>query len=224
MAVGIPPYVAYRSFENFLAELKARGLPSRIDRSILSHKSGTVQSQLLLAFRYLDLLSDSGRPTEKLRALVASEGATRKDLLREIVKSAYGIVFLSDIDLRSATSTQVEELFQQAGASGETVRRCMAFFLAAARSAGIPFSTYLKPHRGKKPSTRSSNGTTSKVALPDESTRTESALVAKKVHLKSGGSLTLELSFDVFDLTQEDRQFVFDLIDQLNEYSEKPPE
>lgn len=221
MAVGIPPYVAYRAFENFLAELKARGLPSRIDRSILSHKSGTVQSQLLLTFRYLDLLSEGGRPTEKLRGLLASEGSARKTLLREIMKSAYGVVFSSDIDLRSATSTQLEELFQQTGASGETVRRCMSFFLAAARSAGIPFSTYLKPHRGKRPATRTSNGTADRVVQPNASGRTDAALAAKRLHLNSGGSLTLELSFDVFDLNQEDRQFVFDLIDRMNEYPEQ---
>ena len=52
----IPPYVAYRTFRNFLVQLEKQGLPGRIDRSVLSHKSGTVQSQLLLALEFLGLI------------------------------------------------------------------------------------------------------------------------------------------------------------------------
>jgi len=219
MAVGIPPYIAYRTFENFLAELKARGLPSRIDRSVLSHKSGTVQSQLLLCFRYLDLIAVSGRPTEKLRGLVASEGVTRKNLQREILKSAYLFIFESDFDLRSATSYQMEELFHRTGASGETVRRCISFFLAAARTAGIPFSSYLKPHRGKKAALRSSDHSVEQTQLI-QAARSDAARAVKKIQLCSGGTLTLELSFDVFKLNKADRDFLFGLIDQLNQYQQ----
>jgi hypothetical protein len=210
MAVGIPPYVAYRTFENFLTYLQARGVPSRIDRSVLSHKSGTVQSQLLLCFQYLDLLTSSGRPTDKLRGLVSSEGAARKKLQREILKSSYTFIFESGFDLRSATNHQLEELFQQTGASGETVRRCISFFLAAAKSAGIPFSSYLKPHRGKRSSSKPSEEPPTVDSEPSNT---------KRIQLRSGGTLTLEFSFDLFDLDKADREFVFQLIDQLNEYS-----
>ena len=41
---------------------------------------------------------------------------------------------------------------------------------------------------------------------------------SRKVHLRSGGTLRLELSIDLFDLDQRDRDFVFTLIDQLKEY------
>ena len=211
MAVGIPPYVAYRTFENFLAYLKARGVPSRVDRSVLSHKSGTIQSQLLLCFQYLDLLTASGRPTEKLRGLVASEGNARKKLLQEIIKGAYGFLFEAGFDLQNATTHQLEELFQQTGASGETVRRCISFFLAAAKNAGIPFSAYLKPHRGKKAPPKS--------GLEPDRPVPARRLNAKEVKLRSGGTLTLELSFNLFDLDGADREFVFELIDHLNEYS-----
>jgi len=220
MALGIPPYVAYRTFENFLAELKARGLPYRIDRSILSHKSGTVQSQLLLCFKYLDLLTASGRPTEKLRGLVASEGSAKRNLLREVIKSSYTFIFDTDIDLRSATLNQMEELFRQTGASGETVRRCIAFFLAGARNGGIPFSSYLKPHRGKRPIVKTSDSPGKGIQSMGTAC-SEGSLTARKIHLRSGGTLTMELSFDLFKLDKADRQFVFDLIDQLNEYRQK---
>lgn len=214
MAVGIPPYVAYRTFENFLAYLRARGIPSRIDRSVLSHKSGTVQSQLLLCFHYLDLLTVSGRPTEKLHGLVNSEGAARKRLQREILTGAYTFLFQSGFDLRTATTHQMEELFQQTGASGETVRRCISFFMAAARFAGIPFSSYLKPHKGKRSSAKLSED-----SGKSPSSNTELRSGVKRVQLRSGGVLKLELSFDLFDLDKADRQFVFDLIDHLNDYA-----
>ena len=217
MAVGIPPYVSYRTFDNFLQELSIRGLPGRIDRSILASKSGTVQSQLLLAFRYLDLITDLGHPTEKLQGLAKSDGRARKTLLREILKGSYEFIFDSDVDLSAATSNQMEELFQKTGASGETVRRCIAFFLAAARNAGIPCSPYLKPHRGKRTSSKVSDAAPRGTA-EESLSRPSNALAAKRVELKSGGSLTLELSLDVFDLSEHDRQFVFGLIDEFNKY------
>ncbi len=220
MASGIPPYVAYRTFENFLAELRARGLPSRIDRSILSHKSGTVQSQLLLCLQYLDLLTASGRPTGKLRGWVTAEGGARKSMQREIIKSAYDFVFDSNFDLNSATLLQMEELFQQTGASGETVRRCIGFFLAAAKSAGIPFSAYLKPYRGKKGSLKHAEAA-GKEPTQSLNLRSEATQAIKIIQLRSGGILTLELSFDPFKLDKSDRQFVFDLIDRLNQYPQE---
>jgi hypothetical protein len=159
----------------------------------------------------LDLLTPSGRPTEKLRGLVTSEGPARKKLQQEIIRSSYVFIFTSGFDLRTATTHQLEELFQQTGASGETVRRCISFFLAAAKNAGIPFSPYLKPHRGKKASPKALVESGNPVSIKPANT--------KEVKLRSGGTLTLELSFDLFDLDKADRQFVFELIDQLNEYS-----
>jgi hypothetical protein len=43
------------------------------------------------------------------------------------------------------------------------------------------------------------------------------------VTLKSGGTLTVTASMDVFKLSPADRTFVFSLIDKLSEY-ESPPE
>lgn len=107
----------------------------------------------------------------------------------------------------------MEELFQRTGASGETVRRCISFFLAAARSAGIPFSSYLRPHKGKQ-----ARSTSAKSEPPDNPPGSATPETSKKIYLGSGGTLTLQLSLDVFKLDKGDRQFVFDLIDQLNKY------
>jgi hypothetical protein len=214
-----PPYISYRTFSNFLNELHARGLPSRIDRSVMAHKSGTIQSQLLLTLNYLGLLRRSGQPTQQLKQLIESQDQQRQEVLRGILKTAYEFVFSSDIGLQTATSDQVEELFQKTGASGETVRRCIAFFLAAAKDSGIPISGYIKPHKGKRSTVRKS-----RTESPQDGVLTgvveELGLTGnlRKVILKSGGSVKLELSVDMFDLDDEDREFVFALVDQVKEY------
>ena len=44
---------------------------------------------------------------------------------------------------------------------------------------------------------------------------------SREVHLRSGGTLRLKLSVDLFDLDQKDRDFIFNLIDQLKKYEEE---
>ncbi len=216
---SIPPYISYRTFINFLNELRTRGLPSRVDRSVMTHKSGTIQSQLLLTLNYLGLLRGSGQPTDQFKQLIESEDPQRQVVLRGILKTSYGFVFKSEIGLQNATAEQAEELFQKTGASGETVRRSIAFFLAAARDSGIPISNYIKPHKRRKAAARPGR--------PPEADGLDSEVDPglagdfKKVTLKSGGIVKLELAVDMFELAGTDREFVFGLIDCLKEYEQQ---
>ena len=216
---ALPPYISYRTFSNFLHELRARGLPSRIDRSVMAHKSGTIQSQLLLTLNYLGLLRGSGQPTDQLRQLIESQDRQRQEILRGILKTSYGFVFESDFGLQTAPSDQAEELFQKTGASGETVRRCIAFFLASAKDSGIPISDYIKPHKRRRSAvkkTRTGRPQNAAVTglVEDQGLRGN----IRKVNLKSGGSVKLELSVDMFQLDDRDREFVFGLVDRVKEY------
>jgi len=216
----IPPYISYRTFSNFLTDLRSRGVPSRIDRSVMSHKSGTVQSQLLLALHYLGLVKASGHPTERLSRLVETEGAERKQVVREMVQSSYDFAFDQSFGLETATSNQAQEVFEQTGASGETVRRCIAFFLSAAKDGGIPVSPYIKPHGRRRSASRKKGDAHHKTreAAPSPSPASDRGGESREIHLKSGGILRLELSIDLFELDQRDRDFIFTLIDQLKEY------
>jgi len=223
-SVLIPPYISYRTFNNFLLEMKTRGLPSRIDRSVMAHKSGTIQSQLLIALDFLGLIKNSGRPTPELKILVEGEEGERKAALARILRSAYPFCFHEDFGIGSATAHQAEELFQRTGASGETLRRCLAFFLAAAREGGVPVSSYIRPHRRKKPSSRLKASKTTHSPSPEIIAETPPPQGSPRVHLRSGGSLKLELSVDLFDLDGEDRAFVFDLVDRIREYQQEPLE
>ena len=146
----IPPYIAYRTFRNFLVQIEKQGVPGRIDRSVLAHKSGSVQSQLLLALRFLGLIHESGTPTDDLKELLTGIQRQRMAHFKSLLERSYPFVFGSGFDVETATSDQTEELFGRTGASGETLRRCISFFVAAAKESGIRVSAYIKPHRGKK--------------------------------------------------------------------------
>jgi len=186
----------------------------------MSHKSGTVQSQLLLALHYLGLVKASGHPTERLSRLVNAEGAERTAVVREMIQSSYDFAFDRSFGLETATSNQAQEVFEKTGASGETVRRCIAFFLAAAKDGGIPVSPYIKPHGRRRSASRKKGGAHHKTpqAAPSPLPALNRGDESREVHLKSGGTLRLELSIDLFDLDQRDRDFIFTLIDQLKEY------
>lgn len=214
----IPPYISYRTFSNFMAELKVRGLPSRIDRSVMAHKSGTIQSQLLLALRYLRLVKGSGQPTEKLQKLLESQGSQRKTILKQVVENSYRAMFEKDFGLATATSNQMEEIFQKTGASGETVRRCVAFFIAVARDGGISVSSYIQPHRRRKVTPRKRELSHRSPVPTDQCLE---SVGVKRVHLRSGGSLSFRLQANVFDLDRIDREFIFDLIDRLKVYQKR---
>ena len=216
----IPPYISYRTFSNFLTDLRSRGIPSRVDRSVMSHKSGTVQSQLLLALHYLGLVKPSGHPTPRLSKLVEAEGAERKEVVREMIRSSYDFAFDRSFGLGTATSNQAQEVFEKTGASGETVRRCIAFFLAAAKDGGIPVSPYIMPHGRRRSASRKKGGSPQKPpeAAPSPPSTSNQGDESREVHLESGGTLKLELSVDLFDLNQRDRDFIFKLIDQFKEY------
>ena len=153
----IPPYVAYKTFINFVNGLKAAGIPNRIDKSII-RLSGAAQSQLIYALRFFDLIDADGKPKESLTRLVNSEGAERKKLLKEMTLRGYSFVFSSELDLNTATGKQVEELFGEHGVQGETARKAISLFLLFAKETEIKLSPHLKVPRTRRGGSRRRSG------------------------------------------------------------------
>jgi hypothetical protein len=147
----VPPYVPYRTLVNFLDSIKV-SLPQRIDRSLPPFKSmsGSLQGQLMLALEYLNLITDTGEVTARLADLVHSEGTKREQALKTILTYAYPFLFKDDLELERATQRQLDERFAQAGATGDTLRKCVAFFLNTAKGAGIKMSPHFKKVRGPR--------------------------------------------------------------------------
>jgi hypothetical protein len=136
-----------------------QGIPARIDRSVMSSMSGALQSQLTTTLRYLNLIKVTGQPTDALVKLVNSEGPERVKAMREIIIASYPFLFAESFDLKSATPRMLEEQFGAMGASGGTLSKCMNFFLAAAKEAGIETSPHLKPQRGPRQARTRQRGT-----------------------------------------------------------------
>jgi hypothetical protein len=152
----LPPYVPWKTFDNFLLGLKAN-MPGRIDRSVLGGMSGATQSQLISALRFFDLITEHGTPTDNLRGLVKSEGTDRSDKLGVLIDQAYRNVFPEDFDYQSGTYAQLSSVFSKTGAQGETLRKAIGFYLSAAKSADLLLSSYFTA-RGARPTRRRNAG------------------------------------------------------------------
>jgi hypothetical protein len=150
----LPPYVSYRTFRNFTIDLR-QGIPSRVDRSFWGTKmAGSTGIQLMTALRFLSLIDEGDRPTEKLVRIVESEGRERQEILKGIVRDKYAFVFDS-LELERATPAELGEKFKEQGAEGDVGRKCIAFFVAAANDAEIPLSPFiLKKTRAARTTSR----------------------------------------------------------------------
>jgi hypothetical protein len=119
--------------------------------------SGTVQGNLLTTLRYLDLISDDQTPTAKLSRLTSESEKERHEVAMEILDAAYPFVFRGNFELASATTKHLTDQFANAGATGDSLRKCMKFFVSFAEYAGMTVSQYVKTgaKRGPKPGSTS---------------------------------------------------------------------
>jgi len=148
-SVGTPPYTSYRTFKTFIEDLREHGVPSRIDRSVLTHFSGVVGTQLMHALRFLGLIEDQGRPTQRLKELVNAEGAAHwSETFSKLLRQVYAPMFA--IDLETATPSHFNDAFRKAfPAADAVVKKCVTFFLNAANDAGVKISGRVL--KGRKP-------------------------------------------------------------------------
>ncbi|MCX5998115.1 MAG: hypothetical protein NTU41_00575, partial [Chloroflexi bacterium] len=103
-----------------------------------------------------------GNPNDALRGLARAEGEGREALLGEISLAAYRPI-LGNVDLAHATLGQVQECFRKCGADNNVGHKCLSFFLALAKDAGIALSPSLLG--------RSRVGAVQKTSTPVFSTR-----------------------------------------------------
>jgi Family of unknown function (DUF5343) len=148
-SVRTPPYTSYRTFKTFIQDLSEQGVPSRIDRSVLTRFSGVVGTQLMHALRFLGLIADDGRPTQRLTELVTAHGAGDWPAkLLELLRQEYAPMFA--IDLETATPSHFNGAFRKAfPAADAVVQKCVTFFLYAAADAGVRISARVL--KGRKP-------------------------------------------------------------------------
>jgi hypothetical protein len=215
-------YVSWGTFKNAIDTLE-QGIPNLIDRSAFSGLSWAVQSQLISAMKFLGLIEDNGKPTQHLIELAVQDEEKRKAKLRFILKERYQALFALGLD-KATTNQLIDELANSYSVTGDTRDKALRFFVSAAQYSGVPMSRFVLPQENgqstkKRRYTRRSKAVADvdddvdATPLPQPTTGT-----SRTVELKSGGTLTVMASMDVFNLTPDDRNFVFALIDKLNEY------
>jgi hypothetical protein len=220
-------YVAFPTFKNSI-EFLSHGVPNQVDRSTFPGLSGGVQTQLLSGLRFLGLITPDNKPTDALHALAVPDEAARKAQLRTVLQHKYADLFA--LDLSKTTPDQLSKTMGESyNVMGDTREKAIRFFLAAAQYVGIHLSRFLaKPQPGaatngnrtqrtrrSAPRSRSTSGASAREVAP----QSPGAGTSRVVELKSGGTLTLAATLDLFALTPEDRKFVFYLIDKLEDYA-----
>lgn len=222
-------YVPWATFKNSLDQL-AKGMPSRIDRSVFPGIAWTAQNQLFIALKFFGLLKGEDEPTALLEELVKGTDEERKVKLTKVIRDSYAD--LISIDLTKATRSHFEEkLGELYNVSGDTRVKAVRFFVSAANHVGISLSSFISPAakgNGVKRRVTSSKPRAAKkaAAILGVSTAIDSGKpggTSKSVSLASGGTLTLLATLDLFSLNAADRKFVFEIIDKLEAYEAANP-
>jgi hypothetical protein len=150
-----PPYTSYVSFKNYLDHLSGHPLPSRIDKSVMSHLNHGTQQALMATMRALGLLGEGDAPTTDLELLLESDGEDRQGLLQAMLKSTYPYFWDGTIDLGRATSSEFFERLRSAtGAQGSTLDKASGFFFGLAADAGLELSPHLSSRKVSGSGTR----------------------------------------------------------------------
>jgi hypothetical protein len=217
-------YLPWATFKGALDQL-AKGIPSRIDRSVFTGMAWNVQNQLFIALKFFDLLKGDDEPTALLDDLVKGTEEERKAKFKKVAEAAYADLIA--IDLTKATRAHFEEkLGELYNVTGDTRVKAVRFFLSAATYINLPVSTFIAPKDGKGGAPRRPRQTTPKPRMPkkaaevktptgnkDEGQKTDG--MSRTFELESGAKLTLSASWGFFSLPSGERKFVSELIDQL---------
>lgn len=219
----LPPYLPYKTLMSSLENL-AQGIPPKLDRSIWKNQPGTVQSQILSAYKFLGLMNDTNEPTEVLRFLV-DHRSSPAPTMKKIIEDKYEVI-LEKHPLNMMTTTMLSHEFEAAfQVDGETKKKGIRFLLQAAKANGLVLSKFLldqtRASSGPRKKRAKREGDAGELDLNDD--EQEEKGTEKTITLQSGGQLSISISVDLFELSKPDRDFVFGLIDTLQTYKTEHP-
>ena len=111
--------------------------------------SGAIKSQIIGALRFFGMMDPAGQNTERLTKMARAEESEFKKALHEALTASYSSLF-GDLDVTKATPREIRVKFEKSGATGETLRKCIAFFLAAAEDASLQVPPHIRPYAGSR--------------------------------------------------------------------------
>ena len=225
-----PPYISFNTFKTLLYWLEKEGVPLRIDRSFWKEKfSGANGSKLMGALRFLGLL-DGDKPTKELEILVSSSlGDERSQIFVNILTKSYRNIPFEE--LARATPNMIKEWFRVYPVDGHTLRKATTFFINAAREAQIPMSnSIIKMTKSRRINSqqqiKSLNAASEEIATINKRTPavnklqdSETLRNSTTIPLSNGGTVVVDVAVNLFSLSEEDRSFVFSIVDLAKSYT-----
>jgi hypothetical protein len=165
----------------------------------------------MTALKFLGLVNDEWKTTPKLKPLAdAYESAQWQSSLAALVRDSYKAI-LDRVDLKTATLKMVDDTFKDYGAADAVRKKCVRFFLHAAKEAGMSLSARLTI----KARTGAAKKRTSK---PKSAAKTPLANIppslATNVSGKSRSQIVLEM-YDPNEMDEDVKKAVFTLITYL---------
>jgi hypothetical protein len=139
-----PPYLPFKTFLNFIDMLSATVVPHRIDASIMSKYPGSIKAQLRAGLGYIGAIDDQAIVQPSFKELVGARGT---DMWRDVFTTQFFDWYreiLGDLDLDTATLSQLKDRFKAAGVEGSVIIKATRFFLAALDEAGLSYSPHFK--------------------------------------------------------------------------------
>jgi len=218
-------YAPWSTFNTALDTLREHGLPTKLHRSVFKGQSGGTQAVLMASFKALGGINETNEVQPILHRLV--DPAQRKAALQEIADTKYQAVLALG---PTATMNEFDQVFRDYGLGGATHRKAKVFFLKLAEELGIKLSSYIMRGTTSTPTngtvTPKTRTTRRRKTTVDDPTPPPSAKGSTKtIALTSGGEVTLTVTIDPMQLSDEDQEWVFGLIKQLRAYEKSggPP-
>lgn len=218
-----PPYLSYTTFTNFIKhKCSEQPLPPEIDRTFIDKVAGGVQPQLLSALRAVGLTEGENNKVQGL----LKEAVESDKHLKRVLKN-WAVEFYSEQIGLAETNNTAQVLwnsFDRSGYTGSTLRKAIVFYLALTDDVGLPKSPHFKPPKQARSSKKKPTGDAGGIEKPLDDPPpppppANNNSQSKMVQLRSGGSVTVSYDANLFDTSDEDQQFVMDLIAKLRSYT-----
>ncbi len=148
-----PAYASFKSLGTYFDQRREDGhITDVVDKTLMNNFSGSTQNELLIAFKFLKLINEKNQPTELYKNYVAADEDGRKKLMADIIAKSYPFLYSTDgFNLERGTTGQMQDVFRTQGLNGSTLARAIAFFLSAAKYAGIKVSPNIKAPAAQRP-------------------------------------------------------------------------
>jgi hypothetical protein len=193
----------------------------------------------LQTLKLLDLVTEDGQPTDEFVELRKVPSGEYKERLAALLRVAYADV-LAHVDPTKDDYEQIRDAFRVYSPPGLR-DRMVTLFLGLSEYVGIvsearakelsgrrssssgtrtPRATPIRPPKLRPESSSTGSEAGDRGPLGDQRTRTPSG-DSRSLQLKSGGTITLALSAPLLSLPKEDRTFVLQIIEKMEEYQDR---